>query len=233
LYIFIVADEKCHLNLCTSICDTDAEQEFRFYLWKKSEMPIAVFAASDGIDDSFAERLHNFYLYVAIEFISCGLQEGVKEIEKQLPGISERGSQDDVSICGIIDMSALQDAKTAIQKKADSLQRNAKLSVIEQKLKELQFRCDKIKRILNACPEDEQEKIKWNEEKLQMLSSEMEKLLQQKAELEKEEKESELLVSAPEEEPETEVPVSAPEEKPETEISDSDNEATLVSEEDW
>ena len=214
-------DENCHLNLCTSICDTDAEQEFRFYVWKKSEMPVAVFAASDGIDDSFAERLHNFYLHVAIEFISCGLRKGVQEIAKQLPGISERGSQDDVSVCGMIDMFALQEAKTVIQRKAESLQRNAMLSAIAQKLTELQFRCDKIKRILNACPEEEQEKIKRNEEKLEMLSSEMEKLLQQKAELEKEEKESELSEPVLEEEPESEVSASALEEEPESENSAS------------
>lgn len=47
-------DDKCFLNITTSICDFNAGSEFRYYFGR--EMPAAVFAGSDGIDDSFKTK---------------------------------------------------------------------------------------------------------------------------------------------------------------------------------
>ena len=49
-------DDKCFLNITTSICDFNAGSEFRYYFGR--EMPAAVFAGSDGIDDSFKNERH-------------------------------------------------------------------------------------------------------------------------------------------------------------------------------
>lgn len=44
-------DEACEQNITTSICDSDAIEEFRYVIQK--DFPAAIFIGSDGIDDSY------------------------------------------------------------------------------------------------------------------------------------------------------------------------------------
>ena len=48
-------DERCFLNKTTSICDSEAINEFRYCYGNSSAMPVAVFLGSDGIDDTYGE----------------------------------------------------------------------------------------------------------------------------------------------------------------------------------
>lgn len=104
-------DENCQMNVTTSLCDKNAIQEFRFYLSDK--VPIAVFCGTDGIDDSYGgdEELTAFYKGVLTIFAQYGYEVGVSEVREYLPILTKRGSMDDVSIAGIIDMNR---AKTCI-----------------------------------------------------------------------------------------------------------------------
>lgn len=95
-------DEECQSNVTTSICDSDAIDEFRFYFSK--ELPLAVFAGCDGIDDSYAsdEELYSLYRSVLTVFAEHGDSVGISEVEEFLPALSRKGSGDDVSIAGLI-----------------------------------------------------------------------------------------------------------------------------------
>lgn len=104
----IPEDENCQLNVTTSICDSDAIEEFRFYVSK--ELPLAVLCGSDGIDDSYAskEELYSLYRGILKVFADYDEETGKKEIEEYLPLLTKRGSGDDVSIGIIVDSQGLK-----------------------------------------------------------------------------------------------------------------------------
>lgn len=97
-------DERCFLNVTTSMSDEDALKRFRHYY--SENHPDAIYIATDGVDDSYAsdERLHNFYIKLTNSFIDTGAEQTVKELEAFLPILSEEGSGDDISIAGIVSL---------------------------------------------------------------------------------------------------------------------------------
>ena len=97
-------DENCQMNVTTSICDSDASDEFRFFV--TAEKPSAVFCGSDGIDDSYAnvEEMYALYRSILKIFVEHGIDVGKSEIKEYLPVLTKRGSGDDVSIALIMDI---------------------------------------------------------------------------------------------------------------------------------
>jgi hypothetical protein len=83
-------------------------------------MPSAVFLNSDGVDDSFpiednmGHMAKKFYYPVLRMFIeddadlARGWEASLKELAEYLPNLSKRGSGDDISVAGIIDMDAVK-----------------------------------------------------------------------------------------------------------------------------
>ena len=109
-------DENCFLNVTTSICDSNAGNEFRFFFSK--ELPAAVFAASDGIDDCFrnTRNLHNFYRTVLTSFATETEETAVKNLSEYLPIMSAKGSADDMSVGCIIDIGHIRDNAALYEK---------------------------------------------------------------------------------------------------------------------
>lgn len=97
-------DDNCQMNVTTSICDSDASDEFRFFVTE--ERPSAVFCGSDGIDDSYAnvEEMYALYRSILKIFVEHGIEVGKSEIKEYLPVLTKRGSGDDVSIALIMDI---------------------------------------------------------------------------------------------------------------------------------
>jgi len=105
-------DEKCFLNVTTSICDDDAAERARVWFGPTggdARRPAALFVNSDGVDDSYSVdeeikqgQLARLYRSVALSFA----KEGFDATEEQLPGLAEvfavNGSRDDVSIAGVV-----------------------------------------------------------------------------------------------------------------------------------
>lgn len=108
----VLWDDRCFLNKTTSICDSDALNEFRYTYQGDGGFPIAVFLGSDGIDDSFGEEtnLVNFYVKVAKSLVTDGYEATFADIKETLPVLSKRGSQDDMSIACVYDEVKLGDA---------------------------------------------------------------------------------------------------------------------------
>ena len=127
-------DCNCFLNVTTSLCANNPVPSFRYAFNGKGEFPIAVLLGSDGIDDSWQtmEKLQNFYNHTLSIFGDLGNEQAVKELKDYLPKLSEKGSRDDMSIAGIIDMEAIQKASAIFKKKEEI---TAKSTLIE-KLKE-------------------------------------------------------------------------------------------------
>lgn len=98
-------DERCFLNVTTSLCDAHPLGNFR-HCFHTGDFPTAIFVGSDGIDDSFAndEALYGFYKEVIKTFREKDSKEAFKELDEFLPELSKRGSEDDVSVGGIVFM---------------------------------------------------------------------------------------------------------------------------------
>jgi len=134
-------DDKCYLNVTTSICDDDAAERARVYVKKpngkgaegnalgkvqppehedRRPLPAAILLNSDGVDDSFPvdknmdHMVKKFYYPVLRMFTenetdpAKGWDASVKELGEFLPGLSKRGSGDDVSVAAIVDMDLIR-----------------------------------------------------------------------------------------------------------------------------
>ena len=98
-------DERCFLNVTTSLCDARPLESFRHCIHFDC-FPSAIFVGSDGIDDSFATDadLYGFYEEVVCTFREKSYEEAKEEVDKFLPVLSEKGSGDDVSVSGVINV---------------------------------------------------------------------------------------------------------------------------------
>lgn len=109
-------DEKCFLNKTTSLCGSEPVKDFRFCMQGDGQFPIAMFLGSDGLDDTYGDgpRLNSFYGGIVKELALKG-QEAVKTmLEEDLPQISKRGSQDDMSVAVVYDEGKIKEAAIAI-----------------------------------------------------------------------------------------------------------------------
>lgn len=117
-------DENCFFNQTTSLCDDNAANEFRFCIG--AQIPKVVFCSSDGVANSFKtkDQFINFYSSVAdlfngAEFLKCQKREcespqncnpdcknelAIEEIKNYLPVLSKKGSGDDVSLVGFVNI---------------------------------------------------------------------------------------------------------------------------------
>ncbi len=98
-------DERCFLNRTTSICDSEAIDEFRYCYDGTGRYPMAMILGSDGIDDSFGaeENQANFYVQILKSIAKAGIEATLSDIESALPQLSKIGSQDDMSIAMVFD----------------------------------------------------------------------------------------------------------------------------------
>lgn len=103
----VPADERCFLNVTTSLCDLNAATEFRFCGGDKNTTPVAIFLGSDGIDNSWGteEALYNFYIEVLKHCTSAA--DVTLDLAEALPRLSQAGSQDDMSVAAIVDKDLL------------------------------------------------------------------------------------------------------------------------------
>lgn len=107
-------DEKCFLNVTTSICDEDAIDSFRHIFIEKSDsksLPVAVFIGTDGVDDSFQndQQLYELYRTVLYSFSNTKFEDAYEELKNYIPTLSKHGSGDDISIASILDIENIKE----------------------------------------------------------------------------------------------------------------------------
>jgi len=115
-------DERCYLNVTTSVCDSDALEGARSYFSFHAEKtpPVAVFLCTDGIDDTYPVKeneKHLFKLYqtIALTFAEEGFEKTCEQLKDLANQFAAKG--DDTSIAGFINMEALKQAVPFWQKK--------------------------------------------------------------------------------------------------------------------
>lgn len=93
-------DDNCFLNKTTSLCDSDALNEFRYCYCGDGTFPDALFLGSDGLDDTFVsnENLADFYMNIAKILSENTSDKVLADIKETLPNLSKRGSKDDMSL---------------------------------------------------------------------------------------------------------------------------------------
>ena len=158
-------DENCQLNVTTSICDSDAIDEFRYFVTENP--PTAVFIGSDGIDDSYAsdEELYALYRSILKIFIENGVDIGKSEIKEYLPVLTKKGSGDDVSVALIMDLQRATEIKTSFElqneifklteelkdKKSKKQSAIGKLMSLSQKVRKWQQTGENIDESIQKC----------------------------------------------------------------------------------
>lgn len=105
----IPEDPRCYENVTTSMCQDDAALSARYFYLPKGLMPAAVFLCSDGVENSYwnEEQLFGFFRGLALTIVENGMEEGVRQLGDFLPAMTKKGSGDDVSCSGIINMKKL------------------------------------------------------------------------------------------------------------------------------
>ncbi len=108
-------DDKCFLNVTTSICDEDALERSRDFC--SPNLPLAVFVGSDGIDDCFKndEQMYDLYRTVLYSFASSEFNDALEELRNYLPRLSKKGSGDDVSVAAILNMDKIGEIESVKQ----------------------------------------------------------------------------------------------------------------------
>lgn len=102
-------DPDCHDNVTTSLCQDDAVLSARYCYFSGDAMPAAIFLGTDGVENSYATEyeLHGFYIGLARTVSENGIDEGVRQLAEFLPVMTKKGSGDDVSCAGIIELHKL------------------------------------------------------------------------------------------------------------------------------
>ena len=120
-------DDRCFLNVTTSLCDADAYTEFRFAFG--SEPPAALFLSSDGVDNSFAgdEKLYDFYRVALRSFCIMSEEEAIGQLSDFLPSLSEKGSGDDLSLAAMIDTKFIRSTPSLWEK-----QKTARIEILRE-----------------------------------------------------------------------------------------------------
>lgn len=186
-------DEKCHLNQCTSLCDAKAADEFRSYIWE-NKRPAAVIICSDGIYDSYGSFVHDYCKSVLLELIDGNFAENVDKLEKELSQISKKGSKDDVSIAGMLDLDKIKEMRPLLE--TDIKLANVEKSIVyaNNKKNDLTFMCEKANRIYEKAKSSglSGKEIEIKENKCSELANELEEINSSISEYEK--RKAELLV---------------------------------------
>jgi serine/threonine protein phosphatase PrpC len=112
-------DDKCYLNVTTSICDDDilarGEEGVRMHLSLHSieAPPAAFFLCSDGVDDNYPvdgneKYLYRLYRLIGVTFAEDGFDSTMDQIKDLANGYATKGKGDDTSLAGSVNIEKLK-----------------------------------------------------------------------------------------------------------------------------
>ena len=132
-------DDLCIRNLTTSLCDKDAAKRMRYiYMDRKEKDPIAMIAATDGVERSFGDNIHlsAFYAELFYELSELDEEQVGAYLANLLPQISQRGSQDDVTMAGFFDAGRIGPIGEVLVKTVRTARSMDTMKSAESKLKQ-------------------------------------------------------------------------------------------------
>lgn len=153
-------DDRCFANVTTSVCEADAVSSCRYYVIDLEENPIiACVLGSDGVEDSFnnMELMHCYYreelLFAAengVEAYEERMAETLPELSANgIPGLSAFGSQDDVTICGVIDRAAVRGKSEKFGEDGKKAAINSAISRVDERIRSME--AGKMDYLKNKC----------------------------------------------------------------------------------
>lgn len=159
-------NDNCEFNVTTSLCDHEAIDNFRYCY--STELPAAVFVGSDGVDDSYTsvEELFHLYRSLCLRALDEGVETTEEYVAMLLPEITRRGSTDDVSISGLINVQMLQGARTAMEYAREQRQ----LRLAEEKRQQQRRILERDIKIAQKKRQKAQEQIRLVQEKIRRLN---------------------------------------------------------------
>ena len=131
-------DYKCFLNITTSLCQNNPIEDFRYAFSGQGEHPVAVFMGSDGLDDTWQtmDNLQNAYAKILRLMYEDGIKPTVADLRDTiLPDWSARGSHDDMSVAGLVDIAHKDDIQAILDKRATLRATERDIVEIQQKQK--------------------------------------------------------------------------------------------------
>ena len=113
-------DDRCYLNVTTSLCDMDASDTFTYCILRNGEVEdiAAVMLGSDGVEDSFSnpDLMGAYYGLLAVECIENGEEATNMAMLDDLAEMSKYGSKDDISVVGLIDPEIIPSLKPIFER---------------------------------------------------------------------------------------------------------------------
>lgn len=184
-------DKKCFLNSTTSICDSDAANNFRHFY--SAKLPFAVFVGSDGVDGSFVtvDQLKNFYKTILYSFANEEFDDAVSELSDYLPRLSAKGSGDDISVAAILDMDSIGEIKEIkeydAEKEKARIEENARIAAAEAEKERERVEAERAEQ--KKRQEEERERLRLEKERKELERRERERKERERRELERKERE--------------------------------------------
>jgi hypothetical protein len=218
-------DKRCFLTTTTSICDDDALLGFRYWFGYRSSdgnvmefiygpdsggidtekrsgvKPVAIFVGTDGVDDTYPiheneKYLRNIYRLMLLSLAKDGFDGAQNQIKSFIEKLANQGSQDDVSLAGIV-LEKLPDELIEILKLQDDAYKANEQTIAEQKKLETQKQA-----LQNEKTKDEQLKKQESDlrKKKQSIEENLEEIKSKLKLIEEEKNNQQQKVSAAEEE---------------------------------
>lgn len=159
-------DESCIGNVTSSLSDDNAPDKIRHKVMDLGQKTVAAcFIGTDGVEDSFSRlnETEGFYKSFAVESIDKIQDE---KFEEWIPGIlndlTVRGSGDDVSVAGFMDLDTIEQNKQLYKKQINAFAKESNLSKYREKLNSME-RKDNILREKVKATRDEKDLIEYLE----------------------------------------------------------------------
>lgn len=129
-------DARCKGSTTTSMCDEDAINSIRSKVIDfKEKTVVACFVGSDGVEDSYYDNeqtqlgTHRFYMDLVCKIHERGTDDFESYLDDMLPEFSKRGSADDVSVAGIVDLEKTKGLLDEYQSRVERYDRRETLRI--------------------------------------------------------------------------------------------------------
>lgn len=141
-------DDRCYDVYTTSLCDDDAARRVRTWVIDLQETPVAaIFMGTDGIEDSFAtmEGTHCFYRKLAGTVTELGVGPELDEfLAGYLESLSSKGSADDMSVAGVVDLARLESLMPVFDQAVEAYDKELELERLERILQSKERKRDAL-----------------------------------------------------------------------------------------
>ncbi len=158
-------DELCIGEVTTSLCNRDADKRMAVVsLDLEADGFAACFVGTDGVDKSLGNQdgLRSFLNKVALDALGNASRQAMESIAlNYLSQLSERGSGDDASLAGHMDVGAIAQCAPQLVLQRDSIERNREQEFIRQRLVSMRRKYDHYQQASEALAAEDEERDRF------------------------------------------------------------------------